>query len=484
MAAEDRALLEAFLERLKAQAPLLARYRENPALFFTERGVRLFGELERLFQDVYSLKTRRAVALAPRGGGKTFCAAMLASAFFLFRDFDVGIVAGSETQALALFSYITEWLKMPASQETIETIKRSDILGAAGNRIVARTASSRSIRGLHIGRGRRGALLIIDEEAEAEEDVVRAARYIIRTAEPSVILRASTYHKLSGSFANLVENHLAQGYELYRWSSFDIAQPCSYSCELCPVTEFRTLYCKGKSRDSAGWLRVSEIASEWKESSRETFEIEVMGMKPASAGLVIAPEALNAAVTMQSQGFSKEACWAGVDWGFSGMTAVVVIALSGNCVHVTHTEAFERQGIEAIVTRLKQLRERFNLREVFPDSSHPFENSRLRDEGFAVWGASQDSSSTLGVPFSVFKEEGVSILSWLFEKGRIRIPESSTTLLGQLRSWRRDACGHIIKKNDHFPDALVAAMMKLKIMGVGQKHKTYPVTSGSRFFKP
>ncbi|MCK4333426.1 hypothetical protein KAX06_01420, partial [candidate division WOR-3 bacterium] len=144
---------------------------------------------------------------------------------------------------------------------------------------------------------------------------------------------------------------------------------------------------------------------------------------------------------------------------------------------------FHRQGVDAIVSRLKELRERFGLREVYADSSHPFENSRLRDEGFAVWGrASADASETLGVPFVSFKEEGVSILSYLFEKGRIRIPERHTTLIRQLRTWRRDAQGHIVKKDDHFPDALIAAMMKLKIQGIGGSGRRRIATTKRRLF--
>jgi len=477
----DRTLLREFLQRLRARAPLLARYRERPALFFTERGVHLFPAFEKLFTDLYSLDVTKAVVLAPRGGGKTFGAAMLAAAFFLFKDFDVGIVAGSETQALTLFSYISEWLELTETDSLVESMKRNELKGIHGNRIVARTASARSIRGLHLGRGKRGALLVIDEEAEADEDVVRAARYIVRTASPGVILRSSTYHKLTGSFARLVADHRSQGYELYRWDSFDIARPCPYECKSCPVNEFYSRYCKGKARQSEGWIGIDEIAGEWRDSSREAFEVEVMGMRPASAGCVISPEALEQAIVKSDESVvdaKQGMCYGGIDWGFAGMTAVVVLGISGDVVHILHTEAFHRQGIDVIVARLKELRERFGLREVYADSSHPFENSRLRDEGFAVWGrASANASETLGVPFVSFKEEGVSILSYLFEKGRIRIPDSNTTLLRQFRTWRRDAYGHIVKKDDHFPDALIAAMMKLKLVGVGKKRRSRNITT-------
>lgn len=403
-------------------------------------------------------------------------------------------MAGSETQALTLYSYILEWLELPETEESVDRLRRSELVGINGNRIVAKTASARSIRGLHLGRGKRGALLIIDEEAEAEEDVVRAARYTVRTADPALILRASTYHKLTGSFARLVEDHNSQGYELYRWDSFDVAKPCPYECKSCPVNEFRERYCKGKAKDSQGWIDIDEIVGEWRDTNRETFEVEVMGMRPASAGCVIEPEAIDRAVVKEGE-VREDVCYGyggcyGIDWGFAGMTAVVVLGLSGDNVYVLHTEAFHRQGVDAIVSRLKELRERFGLREVYADFSHPFENSRLRDEGFAVWGrppaggASAPSSETLGVPFVSFKEEGVSILSYLFEKGRIRIPERHTTLIRQLRTWRRDAQGHIVKKDDHFPDALIAAMMKLKAQGIGTYRKSRLHTLGRRRFLP
>ncbi|MBD3286124.1 hypothetical protein GF359_06395 [candidate division WOR-3 bacterium] len=489
MATEDRTLLGRFLERLRERAPLLARYRNDPALFFSERGVRFFDEFERLFTDLYSLNVDKTVLLAPRGGGKTFGAALLATAFFLFRDFDVGIVAGSETQALTLFSYISEWLELKEIEGAVERLRRSDLVGVQGNRIVARTASARSIRGLHLGRGKRGALLIIDEEAEADEAVVRAARYTVRTANPPVILRSSTYHKLTGSFAELVEDHRGQGYELYRWDSFDIASGCRYECEKCPVPEFRESYCKGKAKRAEGWIDIDQIAGEWEDSSREAFEVEVMGMRPSSSGCVITPEAIDRAIVKKEAihevdfgrtvCYGCSGCYGGVDWGFAGMTAVVVLGVEGDTVNVLYTEAFHRLGVDAIVERLKELRERFGLREVYADSSHPFENSRLRDEGFAVWGT---SSGTLGVPFVSFKEEGVAILSYLFEKDRIEIPEKHTTLIRQLRTWRRDQHGHIVKRNDHFPDALIAAMMKMKIMGVGGGRKPRLYTSSRRFF--
>lgn len=468
----------------KRQNSSIKYYQKNPREFFEERGAIFFETAARLFDDLFSLRVQKAVALAPRGGGKTFGAATIATALFLFKDFDVGIVAGSETQALTLYSYIVEWLELPNIEQfvTIDKLTSTYLVSIHGNRIVARTASTKSIRGLHLGRKTRGALLIIDEEAEAEEDIVRAARYVVRTANPPLILRQSTYHSVTGTFANLVEDHVAQGYELYKWDSFDIAQSCPYECEKCPVAEFRDKYCKGKAKTSQGWISINEIVGEWKDSPREAFEVESMGLRPASAGLVIQASDIDRAVDLGNRGYPKkfDYSWFAVDWGFVGMTAVVLLGLSENKVFVRHTEMFSQHGIDAIVKKLKILRDRYGVREVFADSSHPFENSRLRDEGFAVWGSTPTS---LGVPFVSFKEEGVSILSYLFEKGLIGIPARENVLLKQLRTWRRDQGGHIVKKDDHFPDALIAGMMKLKIFGIGMGSAGAKIRSfGHRLF--
>lgn len=470
----------------KRHAPI-AEYRGDPKRFFTERGAVFFPETARLFDDLYSLRVRKAVALAPRGGGKTYGAAVLATALFLFKNFDVGIVAGSETQALTLYSYITDWLERPEAEAfvTIEKLTSTYLVSARKNRIVARTASPKSIRGLHLGRKVRGALLILDEEAEAEPDVVRAARFIVRTAAPPLILRQSTYHRITGSFADLVENHKSQGYTSYKWDSFDIAKACPYECENCPEPEFRDKYCKGKAKHSQGWVSIDEILTEWRDTNRETFEVEVMGMRPASAGLVIQPGDLERAVDLGERAFPEEFdySWCCIDWGFAGMTAIVIVGMAGERVFVRHTEMFTRHGIDVIVAKLKELRGTLGFREVYADASHPFENDRLRDEGFAVWGERKEKGpSTLGVPFVKFKEEGVAILSYLFEKNRIGVRAKEHALLQQFRSWRRDQAGHIIKKDDHFPDALIAGAQKLKQVGIGTgRHGRY-VSGKHRLF--
>ncbi|GAI64745.1 unnamed protein product, partial [marine sediment metagenome] len=62
----------------------------------------------------------------------------------------------------------------------------------------------------------------------------------------------------------------------------------------------------------------------------------------------------------------------------------------------------------------------------------------------------------------------------------IGIPPQHHVLLKQFRSWRRDQAGHIIKKDDHFPDALIAGMQKVKQMGVGLGTRKARIVEGAR----
>ena len=48
-----------------------------------------------------------------------------------------------------------------------------------------------------------------------------------------------------------------------------------------------------------------------------------------------------------------------------------------------------------------------------------------------------------------------------FEPKLVRIPERfKPTLVRDLKNWRRDANGNILKKNDHGPDSLLCAMLE------------------------
>ncbi|GAH50435.1 unnamed protein product, partial [marine sediment metagenome] len=101
--------------------------------------------------------------------------------------------------------YVQDITGEPEIVDYIPDETKTLVRGRWGNWIKASPASTKAIRGLH-ARG-RGMLLIMDEEAEMEEAIVRSALKIVKDAKPAIIIRLSTFHKVMGTFADLVDNH-------------------------------------------------------------------------------------------------------------------------------------------------------------------------------------------------------------------------------------------------------------------------------------
>ncbi|MCF6191844.1 MAG: hypothetical protein L3J76_01750 [Candidatus Hydrothermae bacterium] len=473
--------LRRFRELLLERDRLRREYADRPVVFLRGLGHRFPPKHRKLFLDVYSGKVHRAAAVAPRGGGKTFLAADLALAFFLFKRWNVIIVAGSLEQAMRVVEYIQDVLGDPEVMADLGEFYETKTLvkdPSHGNWIKAAPASTKAIRGLH-SRG-RPVLLIMDEEAEMEERIVRAALSTVTEASEYRILRISTNHNVYGTFYELVEAPEKHLYRLYRWDGFDICRiermkdgEPDWDHYLEPyrgiygevgirkAKEDLRAYWRALPRPEGtgeeGWAPFRQkVVENYFTLPREWFEVEEMGGKPSGRGLIIRPEDLEAALVDGVEALPHVPKWVGVDWGFAGMTAVVVLQRVGEEIQVLEALEFSHTLTDEILQALLELHRRYGVREVYADASHPFNNEHIRRAGFLV-----DE-----VAFSTFKERGVGRLQHLFERGNIRIPRRLQTMIQQLRNWRRDEKGRIVKKDDHFPDALVAGMKRLEGVGI------------------
>jgi hypothetical protein len=460
--------LELFAERLRAPR---SEYADHPLAFFEGTGVVFCDEQKRLFEDIYFGRVQRAAVIAPRGGGKTLLGAALASAVYLFRQWDVVWCAASEAQALYGYEYISQFLQEPVVEDyTLEHL-RTLARGRGLNWIRALPASPRSIRGVHGGGPRKGALLVVDEEAEMDPNVLRAALKTVNTANPGVILRMSTAHSATGTFIDLLDHAEERGYSVYSWDAFDV---CRFDGETpdwdALLARFmpppgrpdeavaRERLARAKAdlegywnrkprRKIAGWIPIEDIVQSYMEMPREWFDVEVMGGRAAGEGAVIDPTLIDKALVDSPPADPPDVAWVGIDWGFIGMTAVEVVGMYGDTLYVLESQDFSRTLFGPIRDYLADVKRRFGASMIYADSSHEFENAQLEAEGFQV----------TRVKFQTYKEAGVGRLRWLFETGRIRIPARCHTLIGQLRAWHRSADGRIVKRDDHHPDALVAA---------------------------
>lgn len=443
-------ILNLFLEELRERDKLIEDYRHKPIEFLAKRGSYYPPKLAEMFTDIYTLKVTNAIWKGPRSGGKTYGLGDLAASMFLFKGFDVLISSGGEGQAREVYEEVMNVLEDKEVTDYVPTITMQITKGRKGNWIRFTPASTKRVRGPHPGRG-HGGMIILDEEGEMEEKIVKAVLGTGGTADPLVIIRSSTAHNIDGTYADLLDKHRERGYKLYEWDAFDVCEKCEMKCEDC-IPEFRDDYCRGKAHKNSvlGWISLQYLFRMWAQETKEWFEVEMMARRPSGAAQVINREDFKSAVIPEVP-FEKGAPGAfGIDWGFKGLSAVLATQMVAEKLRVFDRMSFTREGIGNIVEAMKEWREMYGINEVYADSSHPFENDALKKADFTVHE----------ITFVSFKEAGAGAVKWFFEKQKIEILETFKDVIEQLKKWRRGKDGKIVKKDDHFPDALLCTMKK------------------------
>lgn len=445
-----------------------------------------------LIYDVCTLEVKSAVAVANRGGGKSNGVAFVETFLTFVLDFDALNLGGSELQADAVYSYIEGFVD--ATPEFVDLVKgemlRSETNTTKGAWIRVLTASSKSVRSPHAGGRRRipgsnpaqyrdaGGLLVIDEEAEADPDIVESALPTINTARPSVNIRCSTFHNIAGTFADVVENHEEMGYKLYVWDIFDVCEGCDCGPDGCESTEtcFREdhyeeytdpdtgqrtqrllhrAYCGGRARYANGWIPMVEVESLWRRLKRNhaRWEVEAMGSRPSASGHVIKDRKSykknrtdTAASELYRPGFPVTVC---VDWGTIAAGVEVWQEWDRDRHALLHADLMEEAGLSQILGAILGYAQQYTLefKEVAADigGGGNYLNKALREE---------HGITTRDVNFGEEKEAAVAALNVYNEANKIILPNEFGDFHDQMMNWRRKN-GRIEKKKDHMCDAAV-----------------------------
>lgn len=457
-----------------------------------------------------------AVAVANRGGGKSYGVSFIEFYLWMILDFDALNLGGSELQADQVYQYLLGyiesdpfWLTLLRTDPQRErTYKEND----AWVRVL--TASSKSVRSPHAGGKRkglvRGGVLVIDEEAEAEKDIVEAALPTINTAKPSVSLRVSTFHNLEGSFQEVVDNHEEMGYTLYRWDIFDVCEPCD-CVNVCQSEEpcFREdhfedyidpdtgdleqrlvhrAYCGGRAMYADGWIPMKEIVALWKRMRRNhsRWEVEAMGSRPSSAGFVIKDLMKHAENITEKTGdelyVSGSPVTICVDWG-TGNAGVEVWQEQFGGKHVQlHADLLqdnnESQILGSILGYAQQYRR--DLKEIAADigGGGNYLNPKLRQEY---------RLPVRDVNFGQEKEAAVAAWNIFNENNDLILPAEHTEFHHQVRNWKRKN-GNIGKGNDHLCDAAICYFAqfidRLGLAGVRVAPRTFSTNRDVKGYGP
>jgi len=216
-----------------------------------------------------------------------------------------------------------------------------------------------------------------------------------------------------------------------------------------------------KARRSAGHFPVEEVRKAWKRNDKTTFEVEYMGWRPGRGIFVLDPYEIDKAIVPDEQCYYKRgfgSTFLGIDWGAAGTTAMAVVQyMTDEFVNIIAYHSLNAPSDTDCYQLVADLSKQYGISMVLPDSSHVFQNMHMQKELGLVVNP---------INFTVQKEAGVGAMRMKFERRQVRIPERyRQTLCKDLKNWRRDASGNIIKKNDHGPDALLCAMINSTSFG-------------------
>lgn len=474
---------------------------EKPAIVMDRLGVydeERFGPivpgLRELIEDVCLGRVQDAVVVGPRGGGKSFGVAFIEFYLWMIESFDALNFGGSELQAANVYDYLVGFMEHDPYWQTLlkgetklsESKKKDDAW------IKVLTASSKSVRSPHAGGERkgkiRGGLLVIDEEAEAEPELVNTVLWTVNTAQPSVTVRSSTFHNAEGTFADLIDDHVKMGYKLYKFDIFDMCAGCDcaggpdecQSDEKCfredhfvdvenpdtGETEEHLLhraYCGGRAKYARGHIPMTEVVKSWLRIKRNhgIFEVEAMGSRPTTSGHVIKDRMKYAenceaepAETLYQKGAPVSIC---VDWGAvqGGITVWQEQWGDRGERHVLlHADLIEETGLTQQIGIIVGYFNRYldDVVDVACDigGGGMFNNPMLRDEyGLPV----------RDVDFGQEKETAAAAWNLFNEANKCVYPVEFEDWHDQIKRWKRKN-GRIQKGGDHLMDSSICYFAK------------------------
>lgn len=432
----------------------------------------------------------RAIIKAPRGGGKSKLLGTLGFDLWYLKQQSVVNMGGSLVQAEVVYGYFQDYCDIDNSVKNSvlggdKGIKRGETEANEGHKFSCVTASPKQVRGKHPD------VLLSDETCETSDELIDSALPMVNDSAHPLIVMASTFHKIFGRFAETWDNAEEMGYLRIQWDIFDVGLPFPADFWENGVLKDGTLvrningieklkaFAKGRTGDPDGWISIGNIVQAWREKPSENwFEVEYLGTRPSTAGLVLKPEDVDRSVFDSAKDKSYNyvqgaECVLGIDWGFSSMTSVVegmrhlddVVVMIGNQnYHQTSAEEIIKDTVEKVKAH--------GIRFIYADSAGKFENVSLQNAlakenlGCAVIEVvfSKEKFGTPGV------DGAIGMLGNLrahFENSKFKMPKIFRDAYYQIKNYRyEEGSDKPVKKNDHIPDATMCMLQHFKLTQV------------------
>lgn len=455
---------------------LRLRYGDKPITFLNvyEPSIRFPKKIRELFALIWFEKHRRLIIAGPRGGGKSFLLGAIGFCKWFFQGRNIVDMGGSLAQAEIVYNYFSAiCYSDPAildslPKEPLQHNSESDIKSYF--KCVA--ASPKQVRGPHPDT------LFADEACETDGDLLMAALPMVGTSPHSMVVITSTFHKVFGLYQEIWDNADELGYVRFKWDIIDVVKSFDpkiwddpeLNSQVGDLQELRKLVA-GRTGDPEGWIPIENIIQEWRQKpTLDWFLVEYMGSRPSVAGLVIDPMQVQEAVFDDSnKQLVQEYAYiagaeviGGLDWGFSGMTALVGAMRHANGVLVQkHLKTYTKVELSKIIEDTIQFVLKYRVTRIYADSAGKFENKELQN------ALNTDPRLTeakikcvvVEVVFSKHKEFMLGNYRAYFEQRKYKIPASHKLAIWQHKRYRyAEGTDKPVKQDDHIPDATMCLL--------------------------
>lgn len=415
-----------------AEACRLAIYRRDPVLFVErELGESPSDYQKEVLRDVGDRSKKNFIISAGRGSGKTILVSWIVAWSIaclqdIYKKYECIILGGSQDQSDIMYNYFKSYIfRTPLLEKRLigEPKQRKTDFEHGYVRAVA--CSDTSVRGRH------PELLILDEVAGADDEVVLAAIPMVAAGAHGRTIMLSTPHRFYGVFQDNWDNAGAYGFNKYGPWSLEHLQ----------------------------WIDQDVVERARLSYPPEKFAVEFLGEFPHVGGLVFHIEDIEDAVADKpfTLNYNYD-CDAGVDWGKTNPTVMVRSQSIKSKIYIPGPP-MEWQYVKypIVNAEITAYCKKHRVDQLWADASHEGENQRLTDNGIRAES----------IFFSKDKQKMIELAQMLFHMKKLIISPDQETLIKQLKKYRwkekkegaKDTTR--VKKDEDHVDALILSLYSL-----------------------
>ena len=226
---------------------------------------------------LYFNRVTNALALGPRGGGKTLLMSIAEWMMACRQPTWIFHCAGIEEQARRGYAYLATYKDMPHFKGFLTDSLMSQTRWANGSLVEVHSATMNQVSGAHPD------CKVADEVEKWPSLQVLETFLGMGTKEGAQTAFISTRERAVGLMQKLIEEAPRRGIKIYQWNIFDIKQRCpeclKADCELYETE------CQGRYKDSDGHRSRKNIIDKYLSLSRDVWEAQFLCLRPGAQGL-------------------------------------------------------------------------------------------------------------------------------------------------------------------------------------------------------